>query len=64
MKDVKVHGCKQIVLGEGSYAYNSKIQSKGKTLGQQNVYDNGAAFFADVMSGEEQNFSAWFEDIG
>ncbi|MET3560241.1 autotransporter passenger strand-loop-strand repeat protein, partial [Bartonella japonica] len=61
-EDTKVYGGEQIILGEGSYAYNSEIYGEGETLGQQNVYDGGAAFFTDVMSGGEQNIDRWFRD--
>ncbi|OPB35452.1 BafA family autotransporter [Bartonella taylorii] len=63
-EEVKVRGGEQIVLGDGSYAYNSEIHGEGETSGQQNVYDDGAAFFTDVMSGGEQNLSTWFGEVG
>ncbi len=63
-EEVKVRGGEQIVLGDGSYAYNSEIHGEGKTSGQQNVYDDGAAFFTDVMSGGKQNLSTWFGEVG
>lgn len=52
----------QSVLGEGSHAYNSEIHGECETSGQQNVYDDGAAFFTDVMSGGEQNLSTKLKD--
>ncbi|MBB5073630.1 autotransporter passenger strand-loop-strand repeat protein, partial [Bartonella callosciuri] len=63
-EDVKVYGGEQSVLGEGSYAYNSEVHGQGETPGQQNVYDGGAAFFTDIMSGGEQNLKTWFGNEG
>ncbi|EJF85662.1 BafA family autotransporter [Candidatus Bartonella washoeensis] len=63
-EEAKVYGGEQSILGEDSYAYNTEIHGKGETLGQQNVYDGGAAFFTDVMSGGEQNIDTWFGDEG
>ncbi|GAA5103914.1 BafA family autotransporter [Bartonella jaculi] len=63
-EEVKVYGGEQIVLGEGSYAYNSEIYGLGETSGQQNVYDDGAALLTDVMSGGEQNIGTWFGEVG
>ncbi|EJF98772.1 outer membrane autotransporter barrel domain-containing protein [Bartonella vinsonii subsp. arupensis Pm136co] len=63
-QDTIICGGEQIVLGEGSSAYNTEIHGKGETVGQQNVYDDGVAFFANVMSGGEQNLSTWLGDKG
>ncbi|GAA4659547.1 hypothetical protein GCM10023262_04080 [Bartonella pachyuromydis] len=63
-EDAKVFGGEQIVVGDGSYAYNSEIHGEGETSGQQNVYGDGAAFFTNIMSGGEQNIDTWFGDIG
>ncbi len=63
-EEVIVRGGEQIVVGEGSYAYNSEIHAQGETSGQQNVYGEGAAFFTNVMSGGEQNLSKWLGDEG
>nr|WP_026501281.1 hypothetical protein [Bartonella vinsonii] len=64
IKDTKICGGEQIVLGEGSSAYNTEIHGKGETVGQQNVYDDGVTFVTNVMSGGEQNLSTWFGDKG
>ncbi|WP_317993057.1 BafA family autotransporter [Bartonella gliris] len=63
-EEVKIHGGEQIVVGEESYAYNSEIHGQGEMNGQQNVYEGGAAFFTNVMSGGEQNIDTWFGDTG
>nr|WP_273759497.1 hypothetical protein [Bartonella sp. ML70XJBT.G] len=63
-EDAKVFCGEQIVVGDGSYAYNSEIYGEGETSGQQNVYDDGVALFTNVMSGGERNIDTWFGEIG
>ncbi|WP_442864044.1 pertactin-like passenger domain-containing protein [Bartonella sp. 220B] len=63
-QDTTICGGEQIVLGEESSAYNTEIYGKGEAFGQQNVYDDGVAFFTNIMSGGEQNLSTWLGNKG